>query len=85
MSLRRRAALDIWPHVDALDVDELCIPSVNDVRDAHDRFDHVIIGTGRFNALLVIVVDLSRSAILGHFLLDLNEKYGIDGGHPDTA
>jgi hypothetical protein len=35
-----------------------------------------LIGTGRFNTLLVIVVDLGRRYVFGHFLLDLNEQYG---------
>jgi hypothetical protein len=49
--------------------------------DANGRFDEVLIGTGRFNALLVIVVDLNAGTIFGHFLLDLNKEYGISGGH----
>ena len=82
---RANAAVDIWPYVDSLDLDELGIPSLNDVqhvyRDAQERFDHVLIGTARFNTLLVIVVDLKTSTIIGHFLLDLNKEYGISGGH----
>jgi hypothetical protein len=79
------AAVDIWPYVDGLDLDELGMPSINDVhyvyRDARGRFDQVLIGTGRFNALLVIVVDLGAGAVFGHFLLDLNKEYGVSGGH----
>ena len=79
------STVDIWPYVDALNLDELGIPYINDVhyvyRDAHGRFDHVLIGTGRFNALLVIVVDLAADAVFGHILLDLNKQYGIRGGH----
>ena len=79
------AAVDVWPYVDSLDLDRLGIPSLNDVRyiyrDAAERFDQVLIGTGRFNALLVVVVDLQERSIFGHFLLDLNEVYGPDGGH----
>ena len=78
-------AVDIWPYVDALDLDELGIPSIDDVhyvyRDASGRFDQVLIGTGRFNALLVIVVDLRAGTIFGHFLLDLNKEYAVSGGH----
>ena len=80
-----RAAVDIWPHVDALDLDKIGIPDLNDVhhvyRDGQNRFDHVLIGTGRFNALLVIVVDLTGPAVFGHFLLDLNKEYGLSGDH----
>ncbi|TGS51667.1 hypothetical protein EN822_26550, partial [bacterium M00.F.Ca.ET.179.01.1.1] len=69
------AAVDIWPYVEALDLDEIRLPYLNDVhyvyRDALSRFDQVLIGTGRFNMLLVIVVDLGKVAVFGHFLLDL--------------
>ena len=79
------AVVDIWPYVDALDLNEIGVPYLNDVhhvyRDAQNRFDQVLIGTGRFNALLVIVVDLGRSTVFGHFLLDLNKEYGLSGGH----
>ena len=67
---------DIWPYVDGLDLDILGIPSVGDVhyvyRDALDRFDQVLIGTGRFNTLLVVVVDRGLKAIHGHRLLALD-------------
>ncbi|WP_164879621.1 hypothetical protein [Afifella aestuarii] len=79
------AVLDIWPYVDSLDLNALGLPSLNDVhyvyRDAHERFDHVLIGTGRFNTLLIIVVDRHLRTVLGHHLLDLNEAYGRHGGH----
>lgn len=77
--------LDIWPYVDSLDLDTLGLPSLNDVhyvyRDARERFDQVLIGTGRFNVLLVVVVDRYLESVLGHCLLDLNEKYGRDRDH----
>lgn len=79
------ASVDIWPYVDALDLDELGLPGLNDVhyvyRDARERFDQVLIGTKRFNALLVIVVDRRSATIAGHRVLDLNEEYGESGGH----
>ncbi|WP_338664113.1 hypothetical protein VQH23_02885 [Pararoseomonas sp. SCSIO 73927] len=72
--------VDIWPYVDGLDLDTLGVPSVNDVhyvyRDALDRFDQVLIGTGRFNTLLVVVVDRELKAVHGHCLLEL-DKIGI--------
>ena len=77
--------LDIWPYVDSLDLDALGLPSLNDVhhvyRDAHERFDQVLIGTGRFNTLLIVVVDRHLKAVLGHRLLDLNEAYDRHGDH----
>jgi hypothetical protein len=82
------AIIDIWPYIDALDLDALCLPSLNDVhyvyRDALGRFDQVLIGTGRFNTLLVIIVDLAKGEVHGHRLLDLNQEYGVSGGHLRT-
>jgi hypothetical protein len=79
------AMVDIWPYVDALDLDELGVPHLNDIhyvyRDSREWFDQILIGTGRFNALLVIVVDRRSFSILGHCLLDLNQDYGVTGGH----
>lgn len=76
---------DIWPYVDDLDLDALALPSINDVhhvyRDAHDRFDQVLIGTGRFNVLLAVVVDRHLRAVHGHHLLDLNERFDVHGQH----
>lgn len=76
---------DIWPYVDGLALDSLGLPNLNDVhyvyRDALNRYDQVLIGTGRFNTLLVIVVDRARETVLGHYLLDLNEKYDVRIGH----
>ena len=79
------AVVNIWPYIDALDLDALGLPQVNDVhyvyRDGLDRYDQVLLGTGRFNALLVVVVDLLGKNVVGHRVLDLNEAYGVSGGH----
>jgi len=77
--------VDIWSYVDSLDLDVVGLPSINDVhyvyRDANGRFDQVLIGTGRFNTLLVVVVDRHQQSIAGHHLLDLNEKFNVRGDH----
>jgi preprotein translocase subunit SecY len=45
-----------------------------------------LIGTGRFNTLLVVVVDLDAGTIFGQLLLDLNKEYGVSsGGHPNIV
>jgi len=79
------AAVNMWPIVESLDLEVLGLPSLNDVhyvcRDASSRFDQVLIGTGRFNALLVVVVDLAKRSVHGHRVLDLNEEYDVTGGH----
>ena len=73
--------LDIWPYVDAVDLGGLGSTNLTDVhyvyRDASDRFDHVLIGTGHFNTIFVVVVDRILSVVRGHHVLDLNERYDL--------
>ncbi len=82
---QEEAATDIWRYVDQLDLDALGLPHLNDVRyvyrDALGRYDQVLIGTGRFNALLVVVVDRESETVHGHHVLDLNAEYSVSGGH----
>ncbi len=77
--------VDIWAYIDKVDLDVLGIPGINDVhyvyRDARNRFDQVLIGTGRFNTLLAVVVDRERKTVVGHHLLDLNKKFDVRGSH----
>jgi hypothetical protein len=74
-------ALDIWPYVDAVGLGGLGITNLTDVRyvyrDASDRFDQVLIGTGHFNTVFVVVVDRIQSVVRGHHVLDLNQKFGL--------
>jgi hypothetical protein len=85
VTAKAEAAVDIWPYVDSLDLDALRLPHLNQVhyvyRDALSRFDQVLIGTGRFNSHLVIVVDLNRREVHGHYVLDLDAEYGVTGDH----
>jgi len=82
-------SVDIWPYVDGLDLDGLGLPGINDVhyvyRDALNRFDQVLIGTGRYNTLLAVVVDRKQRSVAGHHLLDLNDKFGVRGDQLRTV
>ena len=73
--------VDIWQYVDDLDPGTFGTASIGNVhcvyRDAHNRFDQILIAGGRSNTFLVIVVDRELPAVIGHHLLDLNEKYGL--------
>lgn len=80
--------LDIWPYVDALKLSELGLTGTDDVRyvyrDAHERYDQVLIGTSKFNALLVVVIDRVVKQVTGHHLLDLGELYGTETEDPSN-
>jgi len=75
--------VDIWPYVAAVcDADlrghEIYDQFVEHVyRDAKNRYDHVLVMTKTKNVYLAILVEFAKSRIHGHYLLDLNEKYGI--------
>ena len=78
-----RDVIDIWPYVAAIPRQELwghsVVPETVErvYRRGDAQFDHVLVTTTTGNVFLVVVVDLRQDAILGHFLLDLNEEYGI--------
>ena len=71
---------DLVPYLDALfpeDLDGLSIPTreVRHVwRDAHDRYDHVLLPLSRANTYLVVVVDLRNWCVHGHHVLDLHGR-----------
>ena len=44
-----------------------------------DKWQHVLIRCAVPNVYLVVVLDLAPPEIAGHYLLDLNAEYGIDG------
>ena len=75
--------VNIWPYVDAVPVADLRGHTVVEdkvehvYRAAGDAHDHVLLPSTTANVFLVIVVDRKASKVLGHHLLDLNEKYGL--------
>lgn len=76
------APVDIGPYVDSLDRAEQGVAAFGEVRhvyrDGLARFDHVLLETDRPNVFLAVIVNLERSEILGHHMLDLNVEYGLD-------
>ncbi len=46
-------------------------------RDPSGRFIHLALRSATPGVFLVIVVDEPARAVHGHYLLDLNEKYGL--------
>lgn len=41
-------------------------------------FRHILLFCDKKNRYAVIVVDMTNGSILGHYLLDLNEEYGLE-------
>ena len=40
-------------------------------------YQHILLFTNQKNTYAVIIVDIIHKTILGHYILDLNEKYGL--------
>ena len=84
--------VNIWPYVDAVPVADLRGHTVVEDKVEHvyraegDAHDHVLLPSTTANVFLVIVVDRKARKVLGHHLLDLNEKYGLPApGRTDKA
>ena len=79
--------IDIWPYVSAVPQGELfgaqiiegCVEHV--YRMSNNNIDHVLVVTDIENVFLTVVIDLQADKIIGHHLLDLNEKYGLATRH----
>lgn len=73
------AVVDIGPYVDAVPASERESHDLGDAalvyRAADGRFEHVLVSTETEHVYLVVVVDLIKSTIAGHHLLDLTRKY----------
>ena len=73
---------EIDHYIDEVVAAEPLLKHVGDIhaiyRDALDRVDQVLLETGLDQRYLVLMVDVARSVIFGHFLIDLKQEYGID-------
>jgi hypothetical protein len=78
------AVVDIWPYVQQLTLDyvlphyayqEQLVEAVS--RNDKQTFEHVIIPTDKKNVFVVVIVDVRRKGIKGHYVLDLNKEYGL--------
>ena len=41
-------------------------------------YQHILLFGLRENVYIVVVVDMQKGEVYGHYYLDLNEKYGLD-------
>lgn len=77
--------VDIWPYVEQLKDDNEVLNYVYEnrliemvSRNNRETFDHVLLPTDNSNVFVVVIVDLKKEKIKGHFKLDLNKEYGLD-------
>jgi hypothetical protein len=75
------AVVDVWSYAESIALPLGRVTELLDVtdvyRDAADRFDQVLIGTNVNNLLLVVIVDILRCTVHGHYFLDLADAYGM--------
>lgn len=76
-----RPVADIWTYVDQVPLSDHRGHGLEEVahvyEDGSGSYHHVLIATDAANIFLVIVVSPRAGSIVGHHLLDLNEKYGL--------
>jgi len=76
-----RPVEDIWPYVDQIPPNDHRGHRLEDVayvyEDGSSSYHHVLSATDVANVFLAVVISLKAGSILGHHLLDLNEKYGL--------
>jgi len=78
------AVVDIWDYTEQLIFEEKLDKAIVEnqfvqsmYRNDSNTFDHVLLPTGENNVYVVILVDLMNEVIIGHYILNLNHKYGI--------
>jgi hypothetical protein len=78
------AIVDIWPYVEVLVKKDIVHKYVfeNQLIESVSRndtctYEHVLLPTAEPDTFIVIVIDLIRQAIFGHFKLDLKKEYGL--------
>ena len=78
------STVDIWEYVGELYVSEVVSEYVvayelveKVYRNDSFTFDHVLLPTENQNVFLVIIVDLLKENVFGHFWLDMEKEYGL--------
>lgn len=51
---------------------------MNDVTESADYLVDILLFTNQNNSYVVFIVDIIHKTILGHYMLDLYEKYGVN-------
>jgi len=76
--------VNIWPYVNKLVKENIVREHVFEnnlieitYRNNINTFDHILLPTNCQNKYTVIIVDLQKSNIYGHYSLNLNEKYEL--------
>ncbi len=84
VSQNAEPVLDIWLYVEAVPEADLEGFVLSDglvkyvYQHPSGEFLHVSVSTDDDNAFLVIVIDLFETKIIGHFLLNLVQLYGLN-------
>jgi hypothetical protein len=79
------AIVDIWEYIEALEKSKYFINDyiiekriVEKVyRNSIKTYEQILIQTTKKNIYLIIITDIKRENIFGHYLLDLNKEYSI--------
>jgi hypothetical protein len=77
---------DFWPYFDAIPVDHFQAHDCSSGRveyvyqHSSGVFEHVLVDSEDKNIFMVVVIHRSLRQVHGHYLLDINEEYGVNNG-----
>lgn len=78
--------VDIWSYVERLVEDDMVHPRVYEhamvesiYRSEDGQYDHVMLAASVPNVFPIIIVNMHLRRLVGHYFLDLNSEYGLDG------
>jgi hypothetical protein len=78
--------VDIWSYVEDLVEDGYVHPRVYEhamvesiYRSEDGQYDHVMLAASVPNVFPIIIVNLRATRLEGHYFLDLNSEYGLEG------
>ena len=83
LSQNEEPPFDFWTYVESIPPEDFqgydCTPGQVDYvyRDNSGRYEHVLINSSHRDVFMVIILDTSSKAVVGHRLLDLPRLYGI--------
>ena len=75
--------VEVWPYLDSVFKKEFSEAETDgwEVEYVYinepETHQHILVNTRMENVYLVVVVDIGSREIFGHYLLNLNEKYGL--------
>lgn len=79
----KKPLFDFWNYVESIPEDDFDGHDCKDGNVSHawnlsNQYQHVLIESEDINIFMVIILNLRKKEVFGHYLLDLNLEYGLN-------